>query len=173
MYSRYVYELAKVILVAIFALMLGACTDSVDETQNSLSSIDNQDVLTVWKSPDCACCERWIQHLEAYGFTVNPVNTNNVSQTKVELGVPENLQSCHTAISKSGYVFEGHVPAMLISKFISEASDDVIGLAVAGMPVGSPGMENGAAFTPYSVSQINKNGTFKEYAVIHHPREQE
>jgi hypothetical protein len=90
------------------------------------------------KDPSCGCCEAWVKHLRDEGFRVQVVNAP-VSPVKVRLGVPRELASCHTA-QVGGYVVEGHVPASAIKRLLAE-KPTATGLAVPGMPVGSPGME--------------------------------
>lgn len=97
--------------------------------------------IVVYKSPTCGCCVKWESHLKQAGFEVESVSTNELQKKKVELGVPSNLWSCHTAVV-DGLVIEGHVPASSIQKYLKKkARGKGKGLAVAGMPIGSPGME--------------------------------
>ena len=118
-------------------------------------------VVTVYKSPTCGCCNAWIEHLEAAGFTVRAVNTDNIAGVKTANGVPGKLASCHTALV-DGYVLEGHVPADLVKKLLAERPA-VAGLAVPGMPAGSPGMEVGQK-DPYSVVAFDRQGGTTIYA---------
>ena len=106
--------------------------------------------MTVYKSPTCGCCTKWVEHIEAAGFTVQTQDLADVTSRKDALGVPQRLRSCHTA--KVGeYVIEGHVPAADVKHLLSEAPE-VRGVAVPGMPVGSPGMEvPGRPAQPYRV----------------------
>ncbi|MBP2496076.1 hypothetical protein J3A76_005048 [Methylobacterium sp. PvP109] len=94
--------------------------------------------VAVTKDPSCGCCERWVTHLRRAGFTVT-VTEGPVNPLKIRLGVPRELASCHTA-QVGGYVVEGHVPAGAIRRLLTEKPKGT-GLAVPGMPVGSPGME--------------------------------
>jgi hypothetical protein len=98
-------------------------------------------VITVHKDPNCGCCSGWIQHLRKAGFKTKTVETKNVDAVKTRLGVPSDLAACHTA-QVDGYVIEGHVPATALKRFLSE-KPTATGLAVPGMPIGSPGMEGG------------------------------
>lgn len=95
----------------------------------------------VWKDPNCGCCSAWVEHLEAAGFAVNTHGHGDMRSIKIEHGVPARLASCHTAVI-DGYVIEGHVPAADIQRLL-ESDAAVAGLAVPGMPHGSPGMETG------------------------------
>ncbi|GJE78532.1 DUF411 domain-containing protein [Methylorubrum suomiense] len=94
--------------------------------------------IQVTKDPSCGCCEAWVTHIRAAGFPVQ-VTEAPVNPVKARLGVPRSLASCHTA-QVGGYVIEGHVPAGAILRLLAEKPPG-IGLAVPGMPVGSPGME--------------------------------
>ena len=94
--------------------------------------------ITVHKDPNCGCCGGWIDHLRANGFQARAIDTTKLDQVKARLRVPEELASCHTA-EIAGYVIEGHVPARAITKLLAERPK-VLGLAVPGMPAGSPGM---------------------------------
>ena len=98
-----------------------------------------EDTITVYKSPTCGCCTKWISHLEENGFKVEARNTNDVNQYKQEAGLKPSLASCHTAFV-DGYTIEGHVPASDIKRLLAERPA-VKGLTVPGMPMGSPGME--------------------------------
>ncbi len=112
-------------------------------------------VVTVYKSPTCGCCSKWVEHLESNGFVVEAKNSNKLDSIKRELGIEPQFQSCHTA-KIGNYVVEGHVPAADIKKMLAE-KPDIDGLAVPGMPMGSPGME-GPRKDNYDVLAI-KNGT--------------
>jgi len=94
--------------------------------------------VTVTKDPNCSCCAGWIEHLRKAGFPVTVVDIPDVKPTKARLGVPDALASCHTA-EVDGYVIEGHVPADAIERLLRERPQ-ATGLAVPGMPAGSPGM---------------------------------
>jgi hypothetical protein len=97
--------------------------------------------VVVSRDPSCGCCGAWAEHLRRAGFPVEIVETANVNAVKQRLGVPTDLASCHTA-EVQGYVIEGHVPASAILRLLEERPQ-AIGLAVPGMPIGSPGMEGG------------------------------
>ena len=95
--------------------------------------------IKVYKSPWCGCCSAWVKHMETAGHEVQSINIENLSAIKKMAGVPENMQSCHTAFV-DGYVIEGHVPADDVERLLTERPK-ARGLAVPGMPMGSPGME--------------------------------
>ena len=97
------------------------------------------EALTVYKDPNCGCCTAWIEHLREAGYKVKSVDSDDMASVKQRLGVPKDLESCHTGvIDASGQVLEGHVPAPALAKLVSTPS--VKGVAVPGMPVNSPGM---------------------------------
>jgi hypothetical protein len=98
-------------------------------------------MVKVWKDPSCGCCNGWVEHLRRSGFSVAAVDTADLAAVKSQLGVPRELASCHTAQIDS-YVIEGHVPAAAIRRLLAERPA-ALGLAVPGMPIGSPGMEGG------------------------------
>lgn len=112
--------------------------------------------VTVYKSPTCSCCSNWIAHLEDNGFPVEAKDRANVAPVKRQLGVPEDLAACHTAVVED-YVVEGHVPAEQVKRLLRE-SPDLRGIAVAGMPAGSPGMEQGDYVEPYDVVAFTASG---------------
>ena len=118
--------------------------------------------VTVYKSPTCGCCNKWVEHLQANGFTVKAQNVSDVMPYKSANGVPLALASCHTA-KVDGYVIEGHVPAADIKRLLKERPK-VLGLSVPGMPVGSPGMEQGAHKEKYDVLTFDKTGDTGVYA---------
>lgn len=97
--------------------------------------------VAVVKSPACGCCALWVEHLRANGFQVQVTDSDDLESAARRMGVPNELRSCHTA-SVDGYAIEGHVPAEDIRRLLAERPD-AVGLAVPGMPVGSPGMEQG------------------------------
>jgi hypothetical protein len=120
--------------------------------------------VVVTKDPTCDCCEGWVGHLRQAGFPVEVVETPEINRVKVRLGVPSALASCHTG-EVAGYVIEGHVPAGAIKRLLAERPQ-AKGLAVPGMPVGSPGMEvEGAEAPSYEVILFGPGGqrTFARY----------
>ncbi len=117
--------------------------------------------VTVYKSPTCGCCKKWVRHLEANGFDVKAHDVTDVVPYKIRLGLTPKLASCHTAVV-DGYVVEGHVPAQDIKRLLEERPA-IRGLAVPGMPVGSPGME-GPRKERYDVLSVEKDGSTSVYA---------
>lgn len=119
------------------------------------------EVVTVYKSPYCGCCAKWVDHLRENGFRVQTVDTQALAGLKSSVGVPAELASCHTAMVE-GYIIEGHVPAQDIRRLLEERPT-VKGLTVPGMPHGSPGME-GPAPEHYQVLTIDAGGKTTVFA---------
>jgi len=119
--------------------------------------------VQVYKSPTCGCCANWVKHLQQHGFATQVTETEDVGAIKARHGVPPKAQSCHTAIV-GGYVLEGHVPAADVQRLLRE-KPAVAGLAVPGMPIGSPGMEvPNMKPQPYDVLTFDKQGQLKVFA---------
>lgn len=113
--------------------------------------------IVMYKSPTCACCGRWAEHLHAHGFVVDTVATTDMAGVKERLGVPNELASCHTG-EVDGYVLEGHIPASAVERLLRERPS-ARGLTVPGMPPGSPGMEVPGPGQPYDVLLLQLDGT--------------
>ena len=121
--------------------------------------------ITVWKTPNCGCCKDWVKHLETNSFDVVTHDVKETASKRQALGLAEKYGSCHTA-TISGYALEGHVPARDIQRLLRE-KPIAIGLAVPGMPVGSPGMEMGTGADAFDVVLVLKDGSsrvFQSYA---------
>ncbi len=119
-----------------------------------------QPVIEVYKSATCGCCKEWVKHLEANGFTVKTQDVPNTSDYREKLGIPNEYGSCHTG-RVNGYAIEGHVPASDIKRLLATKTK-ARGLAVPGMPMGSPGME-GARKDPYEVLLVQDGGKASVY----------
>jgi hypothetical protein len=119
--------------------------------------------MTVYKSPWCGCCGAWVDHMRAAGFEVAVKDVEDLAPIKLMAGVPAELQSCHTA-ALDGYVFEGHVPADVVKRFLAERPA-ARGLAVPGMPVGSPGME-GPNPQPYDILAFDRDGAVAVFETV-------
>ncbi|MDQ6933678.1 MAG: DUF411 domain-containing protein [Candidatus Eremiobacteraeota bacterium] len=117
--------------------------------------------MTVYKDPGCGCCKEWVKIMTKAGFAVTARDTVDMNTVKSSMGVPDNLQSCHTALV-GNYVFEGHVPPDVVLKFLAEKLP-AHGLAVPGMPAGSPGME-GPTKDRYNVILFERSGKTRVYA---------
>ena len=118
--------------------------------------------MTVYKSPSCGCCGKWVEHVEQHGFKVQVVPTQDMMALKKKLGVPGEAISCHTT-KVGNYIVEGHVPAADIRRLLA-TKPKARGIAVAGMPMGSPGMEHGNHREPYSTLLIKHDGTASVFA---------
>jgi hypothetical protein len=119
-------------------------------------------VMTVYKTPTCGCCTEWVTHMKAAGFQVRVTDLDDLTEIKQASGVPMRLRTCHTAVV-GDYVVEGHVPADLVKKLLRERPR-VAGIAVPGMPIGSPGMEQGNQKEPYDVLLFDRSGRTTVYA---------
>lgn len=167
--------LSVVGVVLIF--LLGCQADQSDQVAQNLGSeqaLESDGVqvghaqadFQVYTSPSCGCCGDWVEHLKSNGFTTAVHHPDDMALLKEQRGVAREYQSCHTAVSQQGYVFEGHVPASVMAAFLAETPEGAIGLAVPGMPVGSPGMEMGDRFTPYDVLLLKRDGSSEVYRHI-------
>jgi len=164
--SRTSWSLAACVAVSIAAVGCGpggaesAESDSVEAEPGEVALVSGEIAdmtLKVYKSPTCGCCANWIEHIRKAGFEVEVEDTNDIAAVKAEAGVPAALQSCHTTVV-GDYVFEGHVPVEDVIAFLEE-KPDATGLAVPGMPVGSPGMESGDRVDPYDVILFDEHST--------------
>lgn len=111
--------------------------------------------ITVYKSPSCGCCHKWVEHAQRGGLAVKTIDMDDVTSVKQHLGIPQQLWSCHTGVIE-GYAIEGHVPVADVQRLLKERPK-VMGLAVPGMPMGSPGME-GPRSDKYDVLAFDKAG---------------
>ena len=112
--------------------------------------------MTVYKSATCGCCEKWVEHMRASGFTVTAVDVDDIEVPMKTYGVPSSLASCHTALV-GGYVVEGHVPADVVSRMLRE-KPAIAGISAPGMPAGSPGMEVPGYKGSYNIVSFDKAG---------------
>ena len=118
--------------------------------------------MTVYKSATCGCCSKWVEHMQANGFDVKAINVDDIDKVKRERGVPADAASCHTAIV-NGYIVEGHVPADAVMKVLKE-KPAIAGIAVPGMPMGSPGMEvPGGQKEAFNIVAFDKAGKTSVY----------
>ena len=126
--------------------------------------------VEVWKDPSCGCCKDWVDHMEAHGFQVTVHATGN-NAVRARLGLPQKLGSCHTALV-GGYVVEGHVPASDVRALLQQ-KPKALGLAVPGMPVGSPGMDGpvyGGRRDPYDVLLVAHDGSTRAFKRYNHTK---
>ncbi len=167
-FSKFVTSWALLIV----SLWISACSDTQDQQDKQTTVPQAEELLTVYKSPTCGCCAEWVDHVESASYATETNHPENLEAIKDHYKVPGNLRSCHTAVSKKGYVFEGHVPARYIKQFLDNPPKDAIGLTVPGMPVGSPGMEVGDKFSPYKVILLKQDGTIQTFASVDGPSQQ-
>ena len=144
-----------------FALAVCAASIAVATAATPTLTTPAKRTVTVYKDPSCGCCKNWIEHLKKHGYRVDAKDTPDMSQIKTTLGVPADLRSCHTAVIE-GYLIEGHVPAADIDRLLA-TRPQVKGLAVPGMPMGSPGME-GPTSQHYQVMAFDKSGKSRVFA---------
>ena len=148
----------KFSLLTIFAISTFAIHNGMAETKKIH--------LDVFKAPTCGCCNEWIKHMEERGFVTTISHPDNLNALKIDKGISTRYQSCHTGVTKEGYVFEGHVPAKHVRAFLESPPAGSIGLSVPGMPVGSPGMEVGSKFMRYEVILLNADGSKEVFAQV-------
>ena len=155
----------KLMLIAsaLVLLVLAACSsDSNTESAPSVVAME------LFKSPTCGCCALWQEHAQERGFafTIHHLDNDELTREKLRHGINLRYHSCHTAVAEDGSVFEGHIPAYLVRQYLNDKPADSIGLAVPGMPLGSPGMEAGDRLSPYDVLLLKTDGTAEVYAHI-------
>lgn len=139
-----------------------AQTPNVEAVADTTGQVAMDTEITVFRSPTCGCCGQWIEHMQAAGFIVKDNVTEDMTAIKEQYGVPANLASCHTTVV-DGYVVEGHVPAEDVQRLLVE-KPEVAGIAVPGMPIGSPGMESGDYVEPYTVFSFTESGETAAFA---------
>lgn len=151
--NKQVIILASVVLLAVAAFFVFTAPQTSDAPT----------VMVVYKDPNCGCCAAWIDHVRAAGIEVEVRDTSDMNQVKLQNGVSRNLSSCHTGLI-DGYIVEGHVPAEDVLRMLQERPE-IKGLAVPGMPIGSPGMEQGspADYDAYDVIAFDGAGNLSRY----------
>ena len=153
-------------MIKFFNLIFIIFSISISSLEQEYSSSQNKFSLLVHKTPTCGCCKKWVKHLEDNSFSMMIKDHQNLQKIKTQYSIKPKYQSCHTAISKEGYIFEGHIPSKFIKNFLADPEPNAIGLSVPGMPLGSPGMEVEGRFMPYDVLVLYKDGSSKVYAEI-------
>ncbi|MBK24537.1 MAG: copper amine oxidase [Halobacteriovorax sp.] len=152
-------------LILAFSLLMGvACTNDSSTSKKTSKASYLQQEMVVYKNPSCGCCTKWVDHMREYGFKLTEKPIDNLSEMKDSLGVPQDKRSCHTAVMGE-FVFEGHVPAASIKKFLEDENREK-GLVVPDMPMGSPGMEYGKhkeKFYVYSFDSTGHTKIFERY----------
>ena len=135
------------------AVILAISSGAAPRAQRTAPSV------TVYKSPTCGCCTKWVDHMRANGFDVTATNVEDTAVVRQKYGVPDKAGSCHTAVV-GGYVIEGHVPADLVKRLLAERPK-IAGLAVPGMPASAPGMD--IPGQPYTIVGFDKAGQLTVY----------
>lgn len=159
---------ATLVIIAVAAIQVSAKSSS-SEASVKQSSIDVASTMTVYKTPTCGCCSKWVDHVNENGFQSKVVELNELSSIKKRYGIQGQYQSCHTGVvshADGDYIFEGHVPAQYIESFLANPPEGSLGLSVPGMPLGSPGMEVGARKDYYQVLLLNEDGSSTVFAHV-------
>jgi len=125
--------------------------------------------FVVYKHPLCFCCKKWIKHLQDNKLQASSIFKVDMQAIKRQWGIPRGMEGCHTAVWQGRFVFEGHVPAQYIQKFLASPPEGGIGLIVPGMPIGSPGMEVKNQFESYNIYLLLRDGDYRLYARIENP----
>lgn len=158
--------------LAIFLMGMAACSDASNIAEQQTPSQGSVVTLDVYKSPTCGCCTKWLEHIQLDGFSANFHHPTDLNAIKNKYSIAPKYQSCHTAVSSQGYVFEGHIPSRYINQFLENPPNGALGLSVPAMPVGSPGMEVGDRFMPYQVLLLKENGSAEVFAIVDSAEEQ-
>jgi hypothetical protein len=145
----------KVLNIFLAIVLLVFNTGIKAETLSADKPVD----IVVYRSPTCECCGKWLEHMKKNNFNIKDIVTDDVQAIKKKYGVPEEMASCHTAIV-DGYVIEGHVPADDIMKLL-KTKPKIVGIAVPGMPSGTPGMEMGDRKDSYNVMSFDKENHYE------------
>lgn len=150
-------RLATTVIAPLLLVSLGACAQEPAPPET-----EPLPLVIVYKSPACGCCLAWAEHMQSSGFPLEMHDVQDLSAIKAEAGVPAGMGSCHTS-RVAGYFLEGHVPADDVKRLLSE-KPDALGLAVPGMPLGSPGMVQGEGRQPYDVMLVARDGSTRVFS---------
>ncbi len=163
-----------VMLTALISFALPACADPSASGNTDQSKLERLTALTVYRTPTCGCCGKWVDHVKDAGFDIAVTEMSDLTSIKRNNGIAPTHQSCHTAVDEAGgYVFEGHIPAKFITAFLADPPAGARGLVVPAMPLGSPGMEVGDRFAPYDVLLLQDDGSYTVYAHVSGPQDQD
>lgn len=143
----------RLLLTGLLLAVAGIASAYVVTQQAPASTLP---AVTTYRDPGCGCCVQWVEHMRNAGFEVTVRNTPDMPAVRTRLGVAPHLQSCHTSVV-GNYVVEGHVPADDVKRLLQERPD-VRGITVPGMPIGSPGMEQGSVKHAYSTLTFDEQG---------------
>lgn len=158
------FSLKKMFLIIGFVMVGVFITDHYASTSDSKTKTINSNEMIVYKDSNCGCCTKWAEHMRENGFTVTERPVDDLDKIKDSFGVPKDKRSCHTAVMGK-YIFEGHIPAESIKKFL-KSSTDLKGLTVPGMRMGSPGMEYGSHKSKFTVLSFDKDGKISTFENI-------
>ena len=162
------------VLLSLLTIAVASCSDEkvtdVNISGDNVVAEKTTDVkttqsVTIYKSPTCGCCGEWVEHMESAGFHALVKHPDDLNAIKDQFNIEPQYQSCHTAVQED-FVFEGHIPVKFIQQFLNNPPSGATGLAVPAMPLGSPGMEMGERFTPYTIVQLNSDGQHTVFAEV-------
>lgn len=143
-------------------LLLAGCNGERADPAAKAPAVEADHEVLVYQNPQCGCCGKWVDYMREQGFEVRVLTEQDIVARRRQLGVPDHLASCHTAVV-SGYLIEGHVPAGAVRQLLEERPE-IAGLSVPGMPVGSPGMEMGEREDTYPVIAFDQAGDGRLFA---------
>lgn len=155
----------RILLLTVLFLGTSALASDSDVIQTSPN-------MVVYKHPLCFCCKKWIRYLQDNGLEVRAISRMDMRSVKTQWHLPKGMTSCHTAVWRQKYVFEGHIPVKYIQRFLRDPPAGAIGLIVPGMPLGSPGMHDGKSFEPYSIYLLLRGGDYRYYARVEAPEKE-
>lgn len=152
-----------IVIITVFIMAAGFIIwNSFASESNSNISENNKDKIVVYKDPNCGCCVGYVSYLKKQDFDTEIVNTRDMNSIKEQYGIPEDMESCHTTVI-GDYFIEGHVPIEAINKLLEE-KPDIDGIALPGMPSGSPGMP-GFQRGPFNIRSL-VDGINSEFIII-------
>lgn len=164
-----VRSMSAAIIITAFTALSVLAEPSDKTSEHALPAITDLSSMTVYKTPTCGCCGKWVDHVNENGFKSKVVELNELSSIKKQYSIQGRYQSCHTGVvshANGDYIFEGHIPSEYIHSFLANPPKNAIGLSVPGMPLGSPGMEVGDRKDYYQVLQLNTDGSSVVYAHV-------
>lgn len=168
------YKVTALLFFILFSAAMPALPAQDQDNAAGQSALRaNPFALSVYKTPSCGCCQKWIDHMAGSGFASDVIEQDDLNPLKTKLGIAGRYRSCHTSVATSEfgeYVFEGHVPAEYVKQFLANPPAGALGLSVPGMPVGSPGMEVGDRKDYYQVLLLMTDGSDAVFAHVNAPQ---